>query len=181
MVLCVFDVEMVFGFYCIVWDYGFILYMVFFVVYNMLFVCLSGQEDIIVGLLIVGCLYKDFELIFGMFVNMFVIRMELKVDKWFIDYLVEVCQVVFEVYEYQDYLFEEFVEWFGVQCDISCNLLFDVMFVVQNMEYVELLLDDLYIQFVDMFCLVFKFDFILQVFEGGGQIYFLFEYVLVLF
>lgn len=87
-----------------------------------------GQDDIIVGILFVGRNYFDIEGIVGMFVNMFVICSEVKQDEMFIYLIICVCKQVLDVFFYQDYLFEWFVEDLNILCDVSRYLLFDMMF-----------------------------------------------------
>ncbi|WP_416654204.1 amino acid adenylation domain-containing protein [Bacillus amyloliquefaciens] len=142
-VSCTLDAETASGLHRIARDHGSTLYMVLLAAYNTLLARLSGQEDIIVGSPIAGRPHKDLEPILGMFVNTLAIRTEPKGDKRFTDYLAEVRQAALEAYEHQDYPFEELVERLGVQRDMSRNPLFDVMFVLQNMEREFLVLNEL--------------------------------------
>ncbi|MCZ4248856.1 amino acid adenylation domain-containing protein [Bacillus amyloliquefaciens] len=142
-VSCTLDAETASGLHRIARDHGSTLYMVLLAAYNTLLARLSGQEDIIIGSPIAGRPHKDLEPILGMFVNTLAIRTEPKADKRFTDYLAEVRQAALEAYEHQDYPFEELVERLGVQRDTSRNPLFDVMFVLQNMERESLVLNEL--------------------------------------
>ncbi|MGV6887602.1 non-ribosomal peptide synthetase, partial [Bacillus velezensis] len=83
-----------------------------------------------------------------------------------------------EAYEHQDYPFEELVERLGVQRDTSRNPLFDVMFVLQNMERESLVLNKLHLaQAADTSHKTAKFDATLYASEGSdGSISFDFEF-----
>ncbi|MED5050248.1 AMP-binding protein, partial [Bacillus siamensis] len=80
--------------------------------------------------------------------------------------------------EHQDYPFEELVERLGVQRDMSRNPLFDVMFVLQNMERESLVLNELHLtQAADTGHKTAKFDATLYAAEGSdGTISFDFEF-----
>ncbi|AME05064.1 non-ribosomal peptide synthetase [Bacillus siamensis] len=177
-VSCTLDAETASGLHRIARDHGSTLYMVLLAAYNTLLARLSGQEDIIVGSPIAGRPHKDLEPILGMFVNTLAIRTEPKGDKRFTDYLAEVRQAALEAYEHQDYPFEELVERLGVQRDTSRNPLFDVMFVLQNMERESLVLNELHLtQAADTGHKTAKFDATLYAAEGSdGTISFDFEF-----
>ncbi|WKT34215.1 non-ribosomal peptide synthetase [Bacillus amyloliquefaciens] len=177
-VSCTLDAETASGLHRIARDHGSTLYMVLLAAYNTLLARLSGQEDIIVGSPIAGRPHKDLEPILGMFVNTLAIRTEPKGDKRFTDYLAEVRQAALEAYEHQDYPFEELVERLGVQRDMSHNPLFDVMFVLQNMERESLNLNELHLtQAADTGHKTAKFDATLYAAEGSdGSISFDFEF-----
>ncbi|WP_377862967.1 amino acid adenylation domain-containing protein [Bacillus velezensis] len=177
-VSCALDAETASGLHRIARDHGSTLYMVLLAAYNTLLARLSGQEDIIVGSPIAGRPHKDLEPILGMFVNTLAIRTEPKGDKRFTDYLAEVRQAALEAYEHQDYSFEELVERLGVQRDTSRNPLFDVMFVLQNMERESLVLNKLHLaQAADTSHKTAKFDATLYASEGSdGSISFDFEF-----
>ncbi|MCY0089450.1 MULTISPECIES: non-ribosomal peptide synthetase [Bacillus amyloliquefaciens group] len=177
-VSCTLDTETASGLHRIARDHGSTLYMVLLAAYNTLLARLSGQEDIIVGSPIAGRPHKDLEPILGMFVNTLAIRTEPKGDKRFTDYLAEVRQAALEAYEHQDYPFEELVERLGVQRDMSRNPLFDVMFVLQNMERESLGLNKLHLaQAADTSHKTAKFDATLYASEGSdGSISFDFEF-----
>ncbi|QOQ53345.1 non-ribosomal peptide synthetase [Bacillus amyloliquefaciens] len=177
-VSCTLDAETASGLHRIARDHGSTLYMVLLAAYNTLLARLSGQEDIIVGSPIAGRPHKDLEPILGMFVNTLAIRTEPKEDKRFTDYLAEVRQAALEAYEHQDYPFEELVERLGVQRDTSRNPLFDVMFVLQNMERESLVLNELrLVQAAETDHKTAKFDATLYAAEvSDGTISFDFEF-----
>ncbi|ATH91523.1 non-ribosomal peptide synthetase [Bacillus glycinifermentans] len=139
------DAKTAAGLYRIARENGCTLYMVLLAAFNTLLARLGGQEDIIVGSPIAGRPHKDLEPILGMFVNTLAIRTHPTENKRFSDFLREVRQTTLAAYEHQDYPFEELVERLGVVRDMSRNPLFDVMFVLQNMERESLTLHDLHL------------------------------------
>ncbi|MCP5106774.1 MAG: amino acid adenylation domain-containing protein, partial [bacterium] len=110
------------------------LFMVLAAVFNLLLSKLSGQEDIVVGSPAAGRRHSDLENIIGMFVNTLPMRNQPTGEKCVTDFLQEVKARTLEVFENQDYQFEELVERLSVVRDTGRNPLFDVMFAMQNME-----------------------------------------------
>ncbi|WP_366592772.1 plipastatin non-ribosomal peptide synthetase PpsC [Bacillus subtilis] len=122
---------------------GSTLYMVLLAAYTAFLSRLSGQEDIIVGSPIAGRPHKDLEPILGMFVNTLALLTRPEGGKPFVQYLQEVRETALEAFEHQDYPFEELVDKLELTRDMSRNPLFDVMFVLQNMDQESLELDEL--------------------------------------
>ncbi|QHM08465.1 plipastatin non-ribosomal peptide synthetase PpsC [Bacillus subtilis] len=142
-VLFTLDQEVASGLHKLARENGSTLYMVLLAAYTAFLSRLSGQEDIIVGSPIAGRPHKDLEPILGMFVNTLALRMRPEGGKPFVQYLQEVRETALEAFEHQDYPFEELVDKLELTRDMSRNPLFDVMFVLQNMDQESLELDEL--------------------------------------
>ncbi|MCP5049258.1 MAG: amino acid adenylation domain-containing protein, partial [bacterium] len=112
------------------------LFMVLLAAFNVLFSKLSGQEDIILGTPAAGRDHSDFQGIIGIFVNTLVMRNFPIADATFTGFLRDVGERTLEVFENQDFQFEDLVELASVNVkrDTARNPLFDVMFTLQNME-----------------------------------------------
>jgi len=113
---------------------GSTLFMVLVAVVNILLSKLSGQEEIIIGTPIAGRRHADLEKIIGMFVNTLSLRNYPAGDRTFREFLGEVKERMVMVFENQEYPFEELVDKLSVKRDITRNPLFDIMFVLQNMN-----------------------------------------------
>jgi amino acid adenylation domain-containing protein len=113
------------------------LFMMIIAIYNVFLSKLSGQQDIVVGFPIAGRKHADIEEIIGMFVNTMTIRNYPSETKTFTEFLQEVKQKVLDVFENQDYPFEELVEKVVTDRDTSRNPLFDTMLMFQNIEMVS--------------------------------------------
>ncbi|WP_459198572.1 plipastatin non-ribosomal peptide synthetase PpsC [Bacillus subtilis] len=137
------DQEVTSGLHKLARENGSTLYMVLLAAYTAFLSRLSGQEDIIVGSPIAGRPHKDLEPILGMFVNTLALRTRPEGGKPFAQYLQEVRETALEAFEHQDYPFEELVDKLELTRDMSRNPLFDVMFVLQNMDQESLELDEL--------------------------------------
>ncbi|RAP29427.1 Bacitracin synthetase 3 (BA3) [Brevibacillus laterosporus] len=110
------------------------LYMVLLAAFNVLLSKYSGQEEIVVGSPIAGRSHPDVEKVMGMFVNTLALKNNPNGMKTFKAFLTEVQQNTLEAYENQDYPFEVLVEKLEIQRDLGRNPLFDIMFILQNME-----------------------------------------------
>ncbi|MCX6584757.1 MAG: condensation domain-containing protein, partial [Candidatus Aminicenantes bacterium] len=110
------------------------LYMILVSIYNVLLSKLSNREEIIIGTPTAGRPHSDLERIIGMFVNTLVLKNYPGGGKTFTEFLHEVKEKALKAFENQDYPFEELVERLVVKRDTSRNPLFDVLFVLQNME-----------------------------------------------
>ncbi|MCK5059263.1 MAG: amino acid adenylation domain-containing protein, partial [Candidatus Aminicenantes bacterium] len=157
------------------------LYMVLFAIFNIFLSRLSGQENIIVGSPTAGRLQDDLEGIMGLFINTLAIRSYPTSDKSFNRFLKEVRKNSLRALEEQDYQYETLVEKIEEARDSSRNPLFDVMFVLQNMEMPVLELSGLKIKRNLREQRSSKFDMTLYCEEVGDKLVFHLEYCTKLF
>jgi len=107
---------------------GVTLFMIFMAVYNIFLSKISGQEDILVGVVAAGRGHTDLEGIIGLFINTLVLRHFPAKEKTFRDFLRESKKTVLEALENQEYQFEYLVEKLLKGRDRGYNPLFDVIF-----------------------------------------------------
>jgi hypothetical protein len=161
------------------------LAMVLLAAYNILLSKYSGQEDIVVGLGISGRSHAGMEKIVGMFPNMLALRnhpMESKTVTWFFN---EVKNNAVQAYENQDYQFEELVKKLALQRMLGRNPIFDVSFVFQNIENINLEKLELQGLILKPFSInarrILKFDLTFLFNEYNGAIHILIEFSKSLF
>lgn len=94
----------------------------------------SGAPDIIVGSPIANRNHPGIANIIGFFVNTLVLRTNLDGDPTFAEVLQRVREVTLNAYNNQDVPFEKLVEALHVERDPSRSPLFQVMFVLQNLD-----------------------------------------------
>ncbi|MCP4146348.1 MAG: amino acid adenylation domain-containing protein, partial [bacterium] len=159
------------------------LYMLLLSMFYLLLLKIGGSDDIVVGTPTAGRRHPDLEGIIGMFVNTLALRHDISSRKTFRQLLKEVKVNALEAFENQDYPFEELVEKTGVQRDTSGNPLFDVMFVLQNMQNAVLELPGLTLTPYEDDAIVrtSKFDLTLLAVEGDETLGFVFEYCTKIF
>ena len=122
---------------------GTTLYMVLLSAISILLSKYTGQTDIIIGSPIAGRPHADLEGIIGMFVNTLAMRCYPVGEKTYTEFLKEIKETALTAYENQDYQFEELVEKLELARHLNRNPLFDVMFVLQNMDTRELVIEGL--------------------------------------
>ncbi|MGE5343975.1 MAG: amino acid adenylation domain-containing protein [Candidatus Omnitrophota bacterium] len=114
------------------------LNMMVLAVVNILLSKLSGQEDIVIGTPVAGRRHADLEKVIGMFVNTLALRNYPVGEKRFEEFLYELKEKTLNAFDNQEYPFEDLVEQVVTHRDLSRNPLFDVMFVVQNINRLEI-------------------------------------------
>jgi len=113
---------------------GVTLYILFLGLFNVLLSRLSGQEDIIVGILVEGRRHVDLENIIGFFVNTLPLRNFPSGEKPFLEFLKEVKENTLNALENQDYPFENLVEKLKIERDTNRNPLFNVTIEIRNLD-----------------------------------------------
>ena len=156
-------------------------FMVLFGAYAILLSKLSGQEDIVIGAPVAGRNHADLADIAGMFVNTLALRTLPKSNLGFDGYLEQLKSNVLEAFDHQEFPFEALVDTIDLPKDTSRNPLFNVMFVLQNMDIEEMVIEELRFKPFGLDEGISKFDITLTAQEKQGQVHFNFEYATSLF
>ncbi|RUT36533.1 amino acid adenylation domain-containing protein [Paenibacillus zeisoli] len=162
-------------------DTGSTTYQIMLAAFSILLSKYTGQQDIIIGSPVAGRNHADLEPLIGMFVNTLPLRLQPEGHKSFSDYLDEVKNDTLQSFEHQSYPFEELVEQLQVKRDASRNPLFDVFFVVQNMDQGVRQTGDLRFTPYELPIRQSRFDITLEVTDQPDQFTFTFEYAAHLF
>ena len=157
------------------------LYMILLSAINILLFKYTTQEDIIIGSPIAGRPHVDLQNLMGIFVNTLVMRNYPMNTKSYEQFLHEVKETALRAYENQDYQFEELVDKLNLPRDLSRNPLFDVMFILQNMEAAQLEVEGLQFTPYTMRQAVVKFDLTFTAMETSRGISFVIQYSTSLF
>jgi len=152
-----------------------------FALFNVFLSRLSGSEDIVVGTVAAGRSRYELENIIGMFVNTLTIRTHIPGLKPFPEFLSGVKESVLAAFENQDYQYEELVETLKIERDLSRNPLFDVLFVLQNMEIQRVELPGLKLEPCEYDTGISKFDLTFGCEETEANLIFDVEYSTSLF
>ncbi|CAM4488291.1 non-ribosomal peptide synthetase [Paenibacillus tarimensis] len=160
---------------------GTTLYTVLLAAFSVLLSKYSDQEDILIGSPVAGRTHADLEQVVGMFVNTVVVRSRPRQDLTFGGLLDQLKERVVRAFEHQDYPFEQLVDKLGLQRDASRNPLFDVLFILQNVDRSSLLMDQVSIEPYDYLHRTAKFDLTLFAAEELDGISAGFEYSVQLF
>ncbi|MBE6046947.1 MAG: amino acid adenylation domain-containing protein, partial [Clostridium sp.] len=157
-------------------------YMVFLAAYMVLLHKYSKQEDILIGTPVSGRLHKDTENMIGMFVNTLVMRGTLEKDMIFNDFLESIKAMCIKNFENQEYPFEELVEEFVKERDLSRNACFDVMMALEDSSSSEdLVMNDITISLEDKKHDISRFDITLNIIRTDKDYKVMAEYCTDLF
>ncbi len=157
------------------------LYMVFLTLYVLFLHKISGDEDFAVGTATSGRSHPDLQDTIGMFVNTLVVRPRCRADWSFTQLLQAVKTEVLDIFQHQDYQFDDLVEKLAIKRDFSRNPLFDAMFVWQNMDVSTMEIEGLTLIPFEYHDRSAKFDLTLMGYELADEIYLKFEYSTHLF
>ncbi|MFT9818492.1 amino acid adenylation domain-containing protein [Lysinibacillus sp. NPDC056185] len=157
------------------------LYMVILANLNILLSKYCQQEDIVVGTPVSGRTSEDLENVIGLFVNTLAIRTKVDNELNFIDYLNIVKEKTLMAFDNQEYQFDVLVQKVGVVGDLNRNPLFDVMFVLQNMQEDRIELDNLRVTSYPFKENTEKFNITIACQEKEGELLFNLSYATSLF
>lgn len=160
---------------------GTTLFMLLFTAFSVLLSKYTGQDDIVIGTPIEGRRHEDLYGLIGMFANTLAIRSMPDGEKNFKAFLSEIRDDLLNAYDNQDYPFEELVEKTNVKRDLSRNPLFDVLFVMQNMELSRQSADGIIAEPFRCHSKTAKFDLSLEASDQGETISFAIEFSTDLF
>ncbi|HLP60592.1 MAG TPA: condensation domain-containing protein, partial [Candidatus Deferrimicrobium sp.] len=155
-------------------EQGGTLYMLMLGIYSIFLYKLSGQQEVVIGSPVANRRHSDLDTVIGMFVNTLAIRTYLAGSMPFKGFLTGIIEKTLAAFENQEYPFEDLVEKVAINRDLSRNPLFDVSFLLQNIELPEIEIPGLKLKPYAYENNTAKFDLILQAFEikapGNGEI-----------
>ncbi len=160
---------------------GATLFMTLLSAFNILLSKYSNQKDIIIGVSTSGRNHSDLHQMIGMFINALAMRNLPEGNKTFKGFLQEVKQNTLEAFANQDYQFDDLVDQLDIPRDRSRNPLFDVNFVLQNMDEAELDIENLKFKSFELDNPTSKFDLSLECREENNAIRAGFEYYTAIF
>ncbi|MBV6623046.1 MAG: amino acid adenylation domain-containing protein [Rivularia sp. (in: Bacteria)] len=118
----------------------------------------TKQDDIVVGTDIANRTQSNTELLIGFFINLLVLRTDMRGNPSFRELLQRVREVTLEAYAHQDLPFEKLVEEFKTERNLQQIPLFQVLFVLQNTPNPEIEIADLKLQSIEIEDGQSKFD-----------------------
>ena len=157
------------------------LYMVLLSIYTIMLANLAGQEEILVGAPIAGRGHTEVQQVIGLFINTLGLRCFPIMGQSYHDYLLELKSLVLTALENQDYPFEDVVEQIALSREMGRNPLFDVVFVLQNMDVPEIEIPGLKLTPIIFDSAAAKLDIALIAEDLGDSLRFTFEYRTSLF
>jgi len=157
------------------------LYMLLLALYYVLLWELTGNSDIVVGTGALGRNHPDLMPIIGMFVNTLALRNYPKGEMSFIDFLKEVRKNTLDAFANQDYQFEDLVDHVMETRYPDRNPLFDVGFLLQNLESAVVEIPNLKLTPFFHEMNTTKFDMSMAAVEAGDKLNFTIQYTTKIF
>jgi amino acid adenylation domain-containing protein len=111
---------------------GVTLFMILLAALDALLCRYSGQTDIAVGTAIANRNRDETEGLIGFFVNMLVMRTDMRGNPTFLDLLKRVKQMTLAAYQHQDVPFEQIIEMLQPQRSLNRTPLYQIEFTLQN-------------------------------------------------
>lgn len=160
---------------------GVTVFMILFAAFQLLLARYSGQEDFLIGTPVANRNRTEFESLIGFLVNMLALRADLSGTPTLRELLRRVRSTVSDAYIYQDLPFEHLVSILQPERDLSRSPLFQVMFNMQELAWVETQLAGLEVQTQDLERGSAKYDLTLAMVDGQETLYGVIEYCTDLF
>jgi amino acid adenylation domain-containing protein len=146
------------------------LFMTLLSAFKILLHYYTSRDDILIGTPIAGRNRLEIEGLVGFFVNTLVLRTDLSGDPDFPEVLRRVREVCLGAYAHQDLPFERLVEELHLARNLSCNPVFQVMFVLQNAQVGIFELPGLTLTPLNMDSGTAHFDLTLNVVDTGHKL-----------
>jgi len=152
------------------------LHMVLLATFETLLMRYSGQHDFAIGTPVAGRSHAEIEGVFGMFVNMLVMRADLSGDPDFTSLVERVRQAALAAYSHQDIPFDRIVAEINPAREANRNPLFQVSFSVDNTPPASFELPGIAARRVEGHSEIAKFDLSLTFVETGTELHGTLEY-----
>ncbi|MDP4143546.1 MAG: amino acid adenylation domain-containing protein [Bacillota bacterium] len=157
------------------------LYMVLMSAFNVLIHKYSKQEEVVIGTVASGRNFDSLKDVIGMFVNTLSIKSKIYTDESFSNYLMRIKEKSLQILENSDYQFDQLIDDLNIKRDLSRNPIFDVMFVMENIDIPNNNAESVKFGIYDYKPKGTKLDLTLKVQEREGEIVCLFQYNTSLF
>jgi len=147
-------------------EHGVTLFMTLFAAFNVVLHRYTGLTDIAVGVPIANRTDVETEAVIGLLVNTLVLRTDLSDDPSFGELLLRVRAESLDAYARQEFPFERLVEILKPPRDMSHSVLFQVMFIFQNLPSRAVTLQGLALTYPPIRTGTSKTDLTLEIVEG---------------
>lgn len=151
-------------------------FMIMLTGFNLLLARYSSQEDICIGTPIANRQRPELEGLIGFFVNTLVMRTRINANSTIRDLLTQVKETALAAYAHQDIPFEYLVEKLQPERSLSYSPLFQVMFVLQNIDLEEIALPGVEVSSIKNKVYTSKFDFSLFIWDSPDKLEVTVEY-----
>ncbi|MDW3192240.1 MAG: amino acid adenylation domain-containing protein [Cytophagales bacterium] len=160
---------------------GATMFMTILSAFNIFLSKISNQKDIVIGTPVSGRDHADLEGVVGVFVNTLAIRNEVDPSLRFMDFLESVKDKSLSSFGNQAYPYEQLIDTLQLARNTNRNPLFDVFFMLQNIEMEDLRLEQMEVTPFSIPSATSNFDLNLSATEAEKAVFFRLEYSTELF
>ncbi|AJS58358.1 hypothetical protein UB51_07420 [Paenibacillus sp. IHBB 10380] len=152
------------------------LYMTMLSVFVTLLGRYTGQEEFVIGTIAANRNRSEIEGLLGCFVNTLALYIQAEGDLTFVELLDRIKRITIDAYDHQDVPFEKIVDALQIVRDPSHHVLFQVLFLLQNMPDNPVFANDLHAEMKLEHSNTSKFDLSFFVYEYSGRLSIAVEY-----
>lgn len=157
------------------------MHMILFSAYSTMLAMYTNQEDLVIGVPVIGRNHKDLENVMGMFVNTLPIRSYPNGGKTFSDFLNENKNNLLNAYKHQDININTLIDKLGVKKEVNRSSIVETVFNFRGGNQSSESIDNLRYENVNFQMKISKFDFSLIAIKSKNDIDFELEYCTTLF
>jgi amino acid adenylation domain-containing protein len=151
-------------------------FMVLIAAFGVLLRQFTRHHDILVGTPTAGRLKSSFESLIGFFVNNLVLRLDLSGDPSFAELIARIRTVALEAFEHQSTPFDQLVEQLKPERHLDRSPLIQVMFTLQNANFVLPQLENIATSLLEFQSLSSRYDLAVDVYPFEGHLRCSFEF-----
>ncbi|URZ07045.1 non-ribosomal peptide synthetase [Clostridium felsineum] len=160
---------------------GTTLYMFLFAGYAALLANYTQDEDMVIGVPILGRNHSELDQVIGMFVNTLAIRVYPRGDKTFKEFLYDIKNTLLKCYDNADFDLERLIDLLDIDRGKGENPIFDTIFNFRNNTKKDLEFLDISVEILENKSKISKFDFSLDVVQYEDNVELHIEYCTKLF
>lgn len=157
------------------------VFTILFVQFALFLSKICRQKDCVIGVPVANRSHADLQSMVGMFVNTLPIRVDLEGFATFKDLMDSMKDLLLRDLEHQEYQFDDIVEDMRLERMPNRNPLYDVVFVMQDMDLPPVYVAETLVEQVAIPRHSAKFDLSVEVFKRGHELHFMLEYRSCLF
>ncbi len=157
------------------------LFILLLSLFNLLVARLTGQDKVLVGIPVAGRRSPELEELIGVFVNMLAVQTEIESEVSLKEFISRFKERMIQIYDNQEYPFEELIEELNVDRDPSRNPFIDIVFVMQSPDDFAIELAGLNISKLPYQQKSSKYDLQCTAFLQGDELELVFDYNASLF
>ena len=151
-------------------------YMIYLAAASELLSRYTREEKVVLGIAASGRNHPDLQNMIGMFVNTLVYVCDIEKSKSFREHVLSTKEKCLQIFDNQNYQYEDMVEKFKPNMEMARNPFFDIMFSMENIEPVKYMLGSAKVSEYSLSNNTAKFDLVINIKESKDNCFICWEY-----